>query len=88
MSTGVARKMNLANVNDFDLRSFPKDEQFFRVMQLFASTKTDDDFCVICDYEPSTLKRHFHAELEGRFEWHVLKNGPEIWEILIAKTSG
>ncbi|MDP4091695.1 MAG: DUF2249 domain-containing protein [Bacillota bacterium] len=37
------------------------------------------------DHDPRPLHYQFLAELEGKFDWQYLEEGPEVWRVAIAK---
>jgi uncharacterized protein (DUF2249 family) len=85
MPEQVIERVEPPGTKILDLRKIAPVERDFRVLQAFEAIRIRDDFCIISDYDPKQLKNQFDMEMKDRFEWNELKNGPDIWEVLIVK---
>jgi uncharacterized protein (DUF2249 family)/iron-sulfur cluster repair protein YtfE (RIC family) len=54
-------------------------------MASFSALLPGESFILVNDHEPKPLLYQFQAELDGRFEWWPLEQGPEVWRIQVAK---
>ena len=87
MSVEAIQRSDTSGAKVLDLRKMLPEQRNFRVIQAFEAIRIQDDFCIVSDCDPQQIKKQFDLEMKNRFEWYELKNGPDLWEVLIVKKS-
>ena len=56
------------------------------IFDTFARLVPGQAFLLVNDHDPKPLYYQFKAEQDGTFEWTYLEQGPEVWQVRIART--
>jgi uncharacterized protein (DUF2249 family) len=56
------------------------------ILSTFRDLADGQSMQIVNDHDPKPLYHLFQAEVPGRFEWHYLEAGPELWRVSLMKT--
>lgn len=73
------------NYRTLDLRPLPNEKRCFRVSEAFQAVHMGGAFILILDEEPTKVFLHCKGEMNERFAWEIIQEGPDEWRILITK---
>lgn len=57
------------------------------IEQTFHDLATGSAFVLVNDHDPKPLFYQFQAEMPGQFSWDYVEQGPEVWQVRIARTA-
>ncbi|GIL03611.1 DUF2249 domain-containing protein [Betaproteobacteria bacterium PRO7] len=69
-----------------DVRTIVPRERHPLIFRTFETLGAGESFQLVNDHDPKPLYYQFQAELQGRFTWDYLEQGPEVWRVRIGKT--
>ncbi len=76
----------MANVTvTLDVRPIPAPRKHPSIFQAFDALGPGEAMQLVNDHDPRPLHYQFMFEREGRFEWHYVEEGPEVWRVNIGK---
>ena len=55
------------------------------IFDTYGALPPGEGFVLVNDHDPKPLYYQFSAEREGLFTWDYLEQGPEIWQVRIAR---
>jgi len=84
-SNHVESILGVRNYRILDLRPLPLEKRCFRLSEAFAAMNPGGAFVLVMNESPSRIFQHCKIELEERFAWETLQEGPEEWRVLITK---
>ena len=73
--------------NQIDLRKLAPEERHTAVFRVFDSLTMGEEFMLVVDHDPKPLFRQFRTQRPGAFHWEYTEQGPQLWQVRIAKTS-
>ncbi len=68
-----------------DVRQIPPRDRHPLIFNTFESLAPGEALLLVNDHDPAPLRYQFEAEQAGRFGWHYLQQGPEVWQVRISK---
>jgi uncharacterized protein (DUF2249 family)/hemerythrin-like domain-containing protein len=68
-----------------DVRPIPPRVRHGLIFDTFDSLQPGSAFVLVNDHDPRPLYYQFSAEREGLFKWDYLEQGPETWQVRIAR---
>ncbi len=68
-----------------DVRTIPPRERHPLIFSTFADLSPGEAMLLVNDHDPKPLYYQFQAELAETFGWDYLEQGPEVWQVRIAK---
>lgn len=68
-----------------DVRTIPPRERHPLIFSTFADLAPGEAMLLVNDHDPKPLYYQFQAELAEGFGWDYLEQGPEVWQVRIAK---
>ena len=68
-----------------DVREIPPRQRHEMIFDRFNALKPGEAFVLVNDHDPKPLYYQFKAELDGSFTWDYLEQGPEKWQVRIAR---
>ena len=68
-----------------DVRELIPRERHARIFQTFEALEPGQAFVLINDHDPKPLSYQFSMERPGEVDWQYLEQGPEVWQVRIAK---
>jgi uncharacterized protein (DUF2249 family) len=68
-----------------DVRQIPPRQRHEMIFDTFNALRSGEAFVLVNDHDPKPLYYQFKAELEGLFTWDYLEQGPERWQVRIAR---
>ena len=69
----------------FDVREIPCRIKHGQIVQRWADLPVGGYFILVNDHDPIPLYHQFAAEFPGAFTWDYLVQGPDVFEVRIAK---
>jgi uncharacterized protein (DUF2249 family) len=69
-----------------DVREVMPRERHPLIFSTFESLDPGESMRLVNDHDPKPLYYQFLAERTGQFRWEYLEEGPETWQVLIART--
>jgi uncharacterized protein (DUF2249 family) len=82
---GVGRTEQAGTVT-VDVREVMPRERHPLIFSTFESLMPGESMRLVNDHDPKPLYYQFLAEKTGQFMWEYLEEGPETWQVLIART--
>ena len=70
-----------------DVRQIPPPQRHPLIFQTFEALKAGEAFRLINDHDPKPLYYQFKYELEGQFTWEYVESGPQVWQVIVGKTT-
>jgi len=70
-----------------DVRQIAPPQRHPLIFQTFHSLQNGEAFRLINDHDPKPLFYQFKYELEGQFTWEYVESGPQVWQVIVGKTS-
>ncbi len=68
-----------------DVREIAPAERHPKIIASFSALLPGESFILVNDHDPKPLLYQFQAELDGRFDWWPLEQGPDRWRVEVAK---
>ncbi|WP_373045363.1 DUF2249 domain-containing protein [Vulgatibacter sp.] len=68
-----------------DVRPIPPRHKHSTIFETFNALAGGQSFTLVNDHDPKPLYYQFNMEMQGRFEWEYLEEGPEVWRVRIGK---
>ena len=75
----------MTELQTLDVRPIPPAQRHPLIFQAFEALGPGAGFILINDHDPKPLFYQFKFELEGRFTWDYVEQGPETWRVRIGK---
>jgi uncharacterized protein (DUF2249 family) len=69
-----------------DVRTEPPARRHELIFETFAALGEGDVFELVNDHDPKPLYYQLEAEQTGRFSWHYVEQGPQVWRVRIGRT--
>ncbi len=69
-----------------DVRDMVPRERHPLIFSTFESLEPGQAMRLVNDHDPKPLYYQFMAEKSGQFTWEYVEEGPETWQVLIART--
>lgn len=70
-----------------DVREIPPRERHPLIFSTFENLADGQAFRLVNDHDPKPLFYQFSAEYPGSFEWAYEEQGPDVWQVRIARTA-
>ncbi len=70
-----------------DVRQIPPPQRHPLIFQTFNALQAGEAFRLINDHDPKPLYYQFKYELEGQFTWEYVESGPQVWQVIVGKTT-
>ncbi len=70
-----------------DVRQIPPPQRHPLIFQTFEALQAGEAFRLINDHDPKPLYYQFKYELEGQFTWEYVESGPQVWQVIVGKTT-
>lgn len=70
-----------------DVRDMVPRERHPRIFQMFDELESGSAMLLINDHDPKPLYYQLMAERPGQIGWDYIEEGPETWQVRIAKTA-
>jgi uncharacterized protein (DUF2249 family) len=70
-----------------DVRSIEPRDRHPLIFDTFEGLAPGDALLLVNDHDPKPLFYQFQAELPSRFDWEYVEEGPEVWQVRIAKVA-
>ncbi|MDA8364481.1 MAG: DUF2249 domain-containing protein [Gammaproteobacteria bacterium] len=70
-----------------DVRSIPPRERHPLIFDTFLRLAPGESLLLINDHDPKPLYYQFRAEHAESFDWIYLEEGPDRWQVRIAKVA-
>ncbi len=70
-----------------DVRQIPPAQRHPLIFQTFETLQAGEAFRLINDHDPKPLYYQFKYELEGQFTWEYVESGPQVWQVIVGKTT-
>ncbi len=77
----------MTEIRELDVRGIPPRERHPKIMQLFDTLKTGEEFQLINDHDPKPLYYFFLHERANQFEWEYVEEGPLVWRVSISRNT-
>jgi uncharacterized protein (DUF2249 family) len=74
--------------HQLDVRPEPPAQRHALIFDTFEELEPGSGFVLVNDHDPKPLYYQFAAEHAGQFSWDYLEEGPEVWRVRIARTTG
>ncbi|HEU5433774.1 MAG TPA: DUF2249 domain-containing protein [Thermomicrobiales bacterium] len=71
-----------------DVRDVSPRERHPLIFDSFASLRPGQSLRLVNDHDPKPLYYQFMAEHPGEVGWQYLEEGPDVWQVRIAKLAG
>ena len=55
------------------------------IFEAYESLNSGETMALTNDHDPRPLYFHIMVELEGEFTWEYVKQGPDVWQVMIGK---
>ncbi|GGJ07019.1 hypothetical protein GCM10010885_15240 [Alicyclobacillus cellulosilyticus] len=68
-----------------DVRQFPPPAKHKAILAVWDALAAGKQMLIVNDHDPKPLYYQFAAEFPGQFDWTYLEEGPERWQVAIAK---
>lgn len=68
-----------------DVRQILPRQGHLLILDTFARLVPGQAFLLVNDHDPKPLYYQSKAEQDGTFEWTYLEQGPEVWQVRIAR---
>jgi uncharacterized protein (DUF2249 family) len=68
-----------------DVRPMIPRERHSTIFDIFAKLNPGQSFRLVNDHDPKPLYYQFMAEHPGEVGWEYLEEGPEVWQVRIAR---
>jgi uncharacterized protein (DUF2249 family) len=68
-----------------DVRGMVPRERHPLIFRTFDQLAPGQAFRLVNDHDPKPLYYQFMAERPGQVEWEYLEQGPEVWQVRIAR---
>lgn len=69
-----------------DVRVIPPFDRHRLIFGTFERIGLGESLVIVNDHDPKPLSRQFYARFRGRFKWHYLEQGPDVWRVRIGRT--
>lgn len=80
--------MSAENITStIDVRTIEPRNRHPLIFDTFNQLSPGDAFMLVNDHDPKPLYYQFQAELGPQFEWDYVEQGPEVWQVRIAKVA-
>jgi uncharacterized protein (DUF2249 family) len=70
-----------------DVRTIPPRDRHPRIFAALAALAPGEALAIVNDHDPKPLRYQLEAEQPGAFAWSYVEQGPERWQVTIARTS-
>lgn len=77
----------MPQLQTIDVRTIVPRERHPLIFDTFNNLGPGEGFLLVNDHDPKPLYYQFKAELDGRFEWDYLEQGPDVWKVRIGRPS-
>ncbi len=71
-----------------DVRKIPSTLRHQQIISRILKLKVDEGIILVVDHDPKPLYYLLKEEHKMGFEWKYMKKGPQIWQVLLIRTSG
>ena len=68
-----------------DVRLIPPWDRHPTIFNTFDALSPGEFLLLLNDHDPAPLRNQFESEKAGEFSWEYVEQGPEIWQVHIAK---
>jgi uncharacterized protein (DUF2249 family) len=68
-----------------DVREIPHEQRHPQIFARFARLTPGEGFTLVNNHDPKPLRREFEATFPDGFTWDYLEQGPERWQVRIAR---
>ncbi len=68
-----------------DVRTMIPRERHATIFDIFSNLDVGESFRLVNDHDPKPLYYQFMAEHPGKVGWEYLEEGPEVWQVRIAR---
>jgi uncharacterized protein (DUF2249 family) len=75
----------MSQENVLDIRPVPPAKRHPMIFEKFDNLKQGEGFILVNDHDPKPLYYQFMAEHPGKVGWEYLEEGPEVWQVRIAR---
>ena len=72
---------------ELDVRDMVPRERHPLIFRTFDQLAAGQAFRLVNDHDPKPLYYQFMAERPGQVEWEYLEQGPEVWQVRIARAA-
>lgn len=70
-----------------DVRTVPPPQRHPMIFSTFNQLAPGEAMMLVNDHDPKPLFYQFQAELGDIFTWVYIKQGPEVWQVRIGRTT-
>ena len=70
-----------------DVQSLPPRERHPRIFAALAHLAPGEAITIVNDHDPKPLRYQLEAEHPGEYGWNYVEQGPERWQVTIARTT-
>jgi len=74
-----------ANEKKLDVRKLPPKDRHPVVTKTWERLDCGSSLLLVNDHDPLPLYHQFACQYEGQFQWTYLEQGPEVWQVRLAK---
>lgn len=78
---------NEVQAGDLDVRTLPPAQRHEQIFAAVAALVPGEGFVLANDHDPKPLKYQLDAEQPGEIGWEYLAEGPDVWRVLISRTT-
>lgn len=84
---GMSNSTATAETNEIrvDVRALPPRERHATIFQAWGRLSDGGELLLVNDHDPLPLYYQFACEHRGTFHWQYLEQGPDTWQVRIAK---
>lgn len=75
-----------SDVVELDVREMPPRERHPRIFEVLDGLSAGSSLELTNDHDPKPLYYQIQMERPGKFDWHYLDEGPEVWRVRITRT--
>ena len=88
-ATSAATKELVVNTPKatIDVRTIPGPQRHPKIFQTFEALEPGEALEVVNDHDPFPLHDQFKFMKRGQFTWEYLKEGPDVWQVRIARST-
>ena len=72
---------------DFDVRTLAPAQRHEQIFAAVAALVPGEGFILANDHDPKPLRYQLDAEQPGEIGWEYLAEGPDVWRVLISRTT-
>jgi uncharacterized protein (DUF2249 family) len=83
----MSQQQKSAEILTIDMREIPPRERHPLLFTTFDELEPGTSFRLVNDHDPKPLYYQFMAERPGLLGWEYLEEGPEVWQVRLAKNA-